>query len=500
MEVLNNMFKKTWVDGELITKDKMNDIEDKIYNNKTRVNELQTQFYRYVIKNVATGESAVVTVDSTEEKLQDLKVFGKSTQDGEPTPEAPQEIKSIGKLNSDNGKYEVTMQVTGKNLLGGRYYYTSYANHIGYILYDKEPTFPYVTSSETQGVGKVMPCRAGTTYTFSVTNPNDNFSIGIVEYASIEDANNHKNKIDNVIEERRNKTSYIAKKNGILLCFLAGKWTDGTTTIHTCTDTELLQVEYGTEATTYEPHKEQSVKLSLSEQIRGIADYKDEVTKDGVVRNFKELAFDGTENWETWGANNTEEGHIGFFIYTKMIDKQNIFEKEIICNMFKTVDSNYGGRGVGICLYIDERDRFNSYFSISLKNTMLEDVSTDEKAIQSFKKFLAQKKEEGKQFKIIVRISQVIKEELTEEVKQQLLNLHSNYPTTIISNDESAEMEVEYVADTKNYIDNKLKELVIANMQNTANLLSLMPTSVQAEMIENDTNKILENVEIEKHE
>ncbi len=33
-----------------------------------------------------------------------------------PSPEFPQEIKNVGKLNSDTGKYEVDVQVTGKNL------------------------------------------------------------------------------------------------------------------------------------------------------------------------------------------------------------------------------------------------------------------------------------------------------------------------------------------------------------------------------------------------
>lgn len=95
---------------------------------------------------------------------------------------------------------------------------------------------------------------------------------------------------------------------------------------------------------------------------------------------------------------------------------------------------------------------------------------------------------------VLYVLDEPVIEELPEEVKQQLSALQTYYPTTIVMNDANAEMEVTYVADTKNYIDNKLKELVTANMQNTANLLSLMPISVQAEMIENDTNRILEEV------
>lgn len=46
-------------------------------------------------------------------------------------------------------------------------------------------------------------------------------------------------------------------------------------------------------------------------------------------------------------------------------------------------------------------------------------------------------------------------------------NLHSNYPTTNISNDENAGMEVSYIADTKLYIDKKFEELnqAIVNTQ-----------------------------------
>lgn len=109
------------------------------------------------------------------------------------------------------------------------------------------------------------------------------------------------------------------------------------------------------------------------------------------------------------------------------------------------------------------------------------------------KNFFHRKKEEGKQLKVVINIKNKSKEPFPEEIKQKLSNLHTYYPTTVLVNDQNAGMELSYVADTKNYIDNKLKELVTANMQNTANLLSLMPLSTQAEMIKNDTNRILES-------
>lgn len=59
-------------------------------------------------------------------------------------------------------------------------------------------------------------------------------------------------------------------------------------------------------------------------------------------------------------------------------------------------------------------------------------------------------------------------------------------------------MDVSYVADTKKWTENKLTEIVTAHTQGIANLLSLMPLETQATMIENDTNNILEDMEVTK--
>lgn len=85
--------------------------------------------------------------------------------------------------------------------------------------------------------------------------------------------------------------------------------------------------------------------------------------------------------------------------------------------------------------------------------------------------------------------------------------LKTYYPTTVITADGGEldpDIKVTYTADTKNYIDGKVSANVasiISQYQlNTANLLSLMPMETQATMIENDTNRILENVEEMKYE
>jgi len=65
----------------------------------------------------------------------------------------------------------------------------------------------------------------------------------------------------------------------------------------------------------------------------------------------------------------------------------------------------------------------------------------------------------GNKVKILFQLEEPIVTELSSEEVQKILVLHTNKPNTTIWNDQDAEMQVTYVADTKSYIDNKFKEL-----------------------------------------
>ena len=60
---------------------------------------------------------------------------------------------------------------------------------------------------------------------------------------------------------------------------------------------------------------------------------------------------------------------------------------------------------------------------------------------------------------ILYLLKEPIVNELSAEEVQKILALHTNKPNTTIWNDQDAEMQVTYVADTKNYIDDKFTEL-----------------------------------------
>lgn len=182
-----------------------------------------------------------------------------------PSPDYPQEIQSA--------KSEVV--VHGKNLLGGRFYYARYSYGILFIedrQKNEEVKFPYQPVAEAWGICKVLKCRKGKTYIISVTNPNKNAALGMAEYENIEKAININNALGfvntgyNVL-----KKSYTAKSDGILVCGIAGTWTNGKTSLHECTESELLQVEEASEATDYEPYRTpQTITITSPTSLPGI--------------------------------------------------------------------------------------------------------------------------------------------------------------------------------------------------------------------------------------
>ena len=185
-----------------------------------------------------------------------------------PSPDYPQEIQSAG----DDGS--IGIEVHGKNIFGGRYYYANYANSILIINGNKkeeEVKLPYAPEYESFGVCKVIKCKKGKTYVISVTNPNKNATIGMAEYENIENAFAYTKNVGFARMTNKTKQLYTAKSDGILVCGIAGTWTDGKTTVHECTESELLQVEEASEATSYEPyHNPQTLTLSTPNGLPGI--------------------------------------------------------------------------------------------------------------------------------------------------------------------------------------------------------------------------------------
>lgn len=186
----------------------------------------ESEILKLAITPTATG-TQIVARDTAEWPIQSLTVYGRSEQ----------------------------VKTTGKNLLGGRYYHAEYSRNIPFIKNKEAIELPFAPTHETGGVCKVAKCQKGQTYTFSCTNANKNAACCMAEYDSIDSAMDTSKAIGGVyMTATRLEMSYTAKSDGILVCGIMGKWTDGSTTIHECTESESLQLELGSTATEYEPY------------------------------------------------------------------------------------------------------------------------------------------------------------------------------------------------------------------------------------------------------
>lgn len=167
------------------------------------------------------------------------------------------------------------------------------------------------------------------------------------------------------------------------------------------------------------------------------------------VQRVKMYKLAELKEWTTWGVNSKVDGITGFYHFVN----ETIHVNNVLCTIEKFDIGVWGGRAAGASAFTNDSA---PYIGISVYNDVLADTSTSEAAIASFNKLIA---ETGGKMLACIKPTET---PLSEAALAAFAALHSNKPTTNILNDSEAHMAVEYVADTKLYIDSKLAELVAA--------------------------------------
>lgn len=250
----------------------------------------------------------------------------------------------------------------------------------------------------------------------------------------------------------------------------------------------------------YEPHAEQSLAIQTPDGLPGIpvtsgGNYTDstgqqwicdEICEQGGVIGVKKYLTEKTidKNSELINRLSSYGAVEKNTIITRVADKTLKKNGAILAKEFK---NGYVWNKDEECAGMTEQ---GIDFRISRERLGLAAETTIEENNAAVLKYL-----ETHPLYFVAQLNVPVFEPLPEETQQKFKALHTYYPTTVVTNNANADMQLDYVADTKLYTDKKIKELVTANTQKTANLLSLMPLSTQAAMIENDTNNILENME-----
>ena len=182
---------------------------------------------------------------------------------------------------------------------------------------------------------------------------------------------------------------------------------------------QTLQVEIGSEQTEYEPYTEQTVQIALDEPLRGIGEYNDTITKDGVVRKIKRIVFDGSED-EKWALSNDPKNITTNRFVIRMNIINTYYKMLTMCNKMAWKNINQvdvvGQTTHGVNFYI----------------TLPKDLTPD---LQTFRTWLSQNP-----LTVDYVLAEPVTEPLPESVQAQLQALHSENGVTHVFVD-SGEVE-----------------------------------------------------------
>lgn len=183
-----------------------------------------------------------------------------------------------------------------------------------------------------------------------------------------------------------------------------------------------IMLEQKDEPTPYEPYTEQSVQIALDEPLRGIRDYDDVLTKDGVVRKIAPYEVN-LNDLRDGGYSKTNTVMFSVKVQNKTVGYASS-KPSILCNILPDCalqmsniynnDKECIAVGGGIVLFRVNKSR-------------LKDISSFEAIKQSFIELM-----EGKKMLVEYALETSVTEPLPESEQTQLRNLHSYIGTTNI--------------------------------------------------------------------
>lgn len=298
----------------------------------------------------------------------------------------------------ENGKIEV--KVVGKNIL------------------DVETATPKGWNLDITNLSNF---EAGRTYTITVVSLNDS-SCGLF-------LDDH-NKLVTYLNPGQSASFVMPDKSTFKKMSLCG----GTATALLKDRSKVkVQIQLGNKSTAYEPYKEpQTLTLQLDRPLTKWDKLERREGVWGIARQGETKVLKATpeEKWAAW-----EDKQNAFFIMNdKMI-------KEGLCSHFEAKGSFEIGKETGI--YLSET-----------VHLIVTDMNIN--SLESWKTWL-----QANPITATYKTAEETWEPLPEEMQSVLNALHTNYPTTVVTNSEDTEMELSYIADTKNYYLNR--EQVLQN-------------------------------------
>lgn len=218
---------------------------------------------------------------------------------------------------------------------------------------------------------------------------------------------------------------------------------------------ENIQMECGSGATDFVPYQDlRSTPLSTPNGLPGLpvdsgGNYTDSNGQQWVcdemdfkrgkyVQRIKKVVFNGNEEWNLERI--SQKGFANFYVRNLSGIRVN---SNVLSNQFRnqtTLISETTEEGIANL----------TTFYVRIDKTKADNAN-------KFKEIL-----KTNNLEICYQLATPIETDIPEETMTAYRNLCTNYPSTVIQNDSGAGMEVEYVADTKQFILDQIKALVQA--------------------------------------
>ena len=395
----------------------------------------RSQVEATTVVNSASGETIALS-DASNYRLLGLHIYGKTTQDGTPTPEAPVDIVSAGDTGSIEGR------VIGKNILPLPYRDgpTKTVNGLTFSVNDDGSVSVSGTATENANfffTSYNFALKKGVTYTVSLGD------MIIASNAYLWIATDTKETIVGINLNNARSAVFTPKNDvhsaAVYIYVDAGGSVSGVL---------YPQIENGAKATNYERYKAQVMAVSTPSGLAGIP-----VTSGG---NYTDA------NGQQWVCDEVDLARgvcvlrTGLMIFTASTAYSDFIASNgtVSAPLVKPKPAS-----MALCTHAKKGIEFDwvndtdVLFRVSHFN-----VTT----LSEFKEFVQKEYNAGNPVTIRYMLATPVEIPLSEAERAAYAALHTYRGNTTVTNDASAHMELEYVMDAKKYIDSQISAGILA--------------------------------------
>ena len=298
--------------------------------------------------------------------------------------------------------YFFDLKITGKNLLSNKSADWQIGKGTSWSTYPQDAIIIYSVINSAVNVINLKPST-----TYSIVNNSGEIVISrIIERGSSENGiKDH--------DVRHSKYTFVTNQN-TMNAILQFKKVDGTELLSSDIESNKIMLVEGeaNEPTPHEPYTEQSVQIALNEPLRGIGEYKDMLTKDGVVRKIKRIVFDENTPFKEYNAP-VQVKTTSFISGTTIKDATGETGIEVMPDRFKAKDRGFD-RYDEECITLFGKSifvRFNKDKNINTAEALTEWLKQNPLTVDYV-------------------LAEPVTEPLPESVQQQLQALHSENGVT----------------------------------------------------------------------